>query len=98
MDGTDTAHANLGAGTRGTGTLDHGNAGAHTLEHCINPVVGLVLQSIFRDTGDGCGYDALLLYAVTHNNHLVEHGVVQFEKDGNLAASVYVDCLSDETD
>ena len=72
VDCSDTSDSDLRSSVRRSGSLGDEHSGGHTLEHIVNPGLGLDLEVIGGDAGDGGGDNALFLNAVTDHDRLFD--------------------------
>ena len=81
VDGADTTDDDRGAGARSAGVLGDLDTGGHALEHVVHPVLGLDLQVIGRDRGNGGRHHGFLLDTVTDDHRLFQHLGILGEED-----------------
>ena len=80
---TATTHSDRRCGRRRTGSYVHTNTGHSTHKSLSRVGVSADGKSLFANLGDRVGHiGALLLYAIAHHNHLVEHiGIIFLKHD-----------------
>ena len=88
-DGTCTADADVGAGTRLAGRVHYHHAGHLTLEHVTYVGGSNVVQFLFTQGNYGAGKFCPLLGGITQNDHFVQQLGVRMEADIDDGAAVH---------
>ena len=87
---TDTAYAYLRIRIRLTRRLCDLHAAHLTLQRILNTRRLHQIQVVTVHLRDGCGHNALLLYTITDNHHIVQHLSVFFQCDGHLVSGFHL--------